>query len=80
MSRLDRSVLMSAGVAQAVERVLAVAFGNNVQNKKKRYDGVRTPTFNSIQLYESSYNFHFFSSYKLANGIVKYMFTTVGKF
>ena len=29
MSRLDLSVLLSAGVAQAVECVLAVAFGKN---------------------------------------------------
>jgi len=51
-----------------------------IVQKKKMYDSVGTPTFNSIQRYESSYNFHFFLSYKLANGIVKYMFTTVGKF
>ena len=29
MSQPDRSFFLSAGVAQAVERVLAVAFGNN---------------------------------------------------
>jgi len=30
MSRLDRSVLQSAGIAQLVERVFAAAFGNKI--------------------------------------------------
>jgi hypothetical protein len=50
------------------------------EREKNVYVVVRTPTFNNTQLYESSCNFHFFPNYKLANGIVKYMFSTVGNF